>query len=315
MKRIDRLMAILIALQQGSETAQMLASKLEVSKRTILRDMQSLSEMGIPLYAIPGPTGGFRLMEGFQLPPLQLNAQEALTAIFALRAITRITDTPFNQAKWTVMDKIKAVLPEPILKQIEPMLAHVEVEVPERKVRTPHLDVMLAYTSNAQWLQVLYRSENHHRWLELLPQRIYTAHGFWYCEAYSVTHEEGRTFRVDRFEQIEVIAKPEGKLRNLSSDKGGQPKEQTPPDIRILAKLTYRGALLAEQDYHSGEAVKQLSDDEWELDFMCPTSEWAWAIRFFYTLGMDAKVISPESLREEIYQLAEQVRSQYKSIE
>lgn len=57
MKRTDRLMAILIALQQKPETAQRLADKFEVTKRTILRDMQSLSEMGIPLYSMTGPSG------------------------------------------------------------------------------------------------------------------------------------------------------------------------------------------------------------------------------------------------------------------
>src|SRR5690349_16870199 len=106
LKRTDRLMAILIALQQRPETAQSLADKFEVSKRTVLRDMQSLSEMGIPLYSITGPKGGFRLMEGFQLPPLQLDSQEALTVLFALRAVARIADAPFKQARWTVMDKI-----------------------------------------------------------------------------------------------------------------------------------------------------------------------------------------------------------------
>lgn len=60
--------------------------------------MQSLSEMGIPIYSETGPRGGFRLMEGFQLSPLQFNAQEALILLMALEAITKITDTA--NSKW-----------------------------------------------------------------------------------------------------------------------------------------------------------------------------------------------------------------------
>lgn len=57
MRKLDRLMAIVMALQHRPETAQSLADKLEVSKRTIIRDMQALSEMGVPIYSLPGPQG------------------------------------------------------------------------------------------------------------------------------------------------------------------------------------------------------------------------------------------------------------------
>jgi predicted DNA-binding transcriptional regulator YafY len=309
LKRTDRLMAILIALQQGPETAQTLADKFEVSKRTVLPDMQSLSEMGIPLYSMPGPTGGFRLMEGFRLPPLQLDAQEALTVLFALRAMTKIADTPFNQARWTVMHKIKAALPEQTLKQVEPLLKHLEVEVPERKMKVPHLPALLEYTADSKWLNVLYRSENHRRRLQIQPMRVYTAHGYWYCEAYSVQHREERTFRVDRFEEVEVMAPSH--LRDTDQKEQAGLGGTNEPPIRITAKLTYRGALLAEQDFHIGDCVKQVSDEEWELDFMCPAPEWKWAVRFFFSLGMDAEVTMPASLREEIRQIASQLCGRY----
>ncbi|CAG7633865.1 helix-turn-helix transcriptional regulator [Paenibacillus allorhizosphaerae] len=314
MKRNDRLIAIVIALQQRSETAQSLAAKFEVSKRTILRDMQSLSEMGIPLYSVTGPAGGFRLMDGFRLPPLQLDSQEALTVLFALRAMTKMADTPFNQARWTVMDKITAVLPEQTLRQIDPVLRHVEVNVPERKIKSPLLPALMEYTANSRWLRVLYRSENHRRSLQLKPERVYTAYGFWYCEAYSVAHEEKRTFRVDRFEQIETIDKPESEENRSKSGTHVSPKKDKPQtSTRIVAKLSYRGALRVEQDEHIGELVKQRSDEEWEIDFMCPPSEIEWAVRFFFMLGLDASVISPPSLRSAIHRLASEVCTRYKT--
>ena len=80
MKRGARLTAIVMALQQRTETAASLAAKLEVSKRTIMRDIQALSEMGVPLYAVSGPSGGYRLMEGYKLPPLGLTEAEAQQA-------------------------------------------------------------------------------------------------------------------------------------------------------------------------------------------------------------------------------------------
>jgi len=81
--------------------------------------------------------------------------------------------------------------------------------------------------------------------------------------------------------------------------------------VRIVARLTYRGALLAEQDKHIGERVRQVADDEWEVDFDCPAEEWKWAARFFFTLGMDAEVKEPERLRREIFGMARQVCERY----
>lgn len=305
-------MAILIALQQKPETAQRLADKFEVNKRTILRDMQALSEMGIPLYATSGPTGGFRLMEGFQLPPLQLDASEALAVLFALHSLAKLADTPFKQARWTAMDKIKAVLPETTLKQVEPMLDRVELAVPERIVKTPHLAALLAFTAESAWVTAMYRSENHRRSLLLHPRKIYAAHGYWYCEAYSATHGEQRTFRVDRFDSLETAEAP--------MESNSDAKEPTAPTAsdeqwtRIVAKLTYRGALLAEQDIHIGDGVKMTSDDSWHLDIQLPLSEWNWALRFFYGLAMDAEVLEPARLREEVADMARQVIERYREV-
>ncbi|MFS1512737.1 YafY family protein [Chengkuizengella sp. SCS-71B] len=311
LKRTDRIMAILIALQHRPETAQSLADKFEVSKRTILRDMQSLSEMGIPLYSITGPNGGFRLMEGYQLSPLQFDSREALTILFALQAMTRIPDTPFNQERWTVIDKIKAILPEETLQQIDPILNHVEVEIPNRNYKTPFLMPLLEYTTNAKWLNILYRSKKHNRWLQIFPLRIYTAHGFWYCEAYSNNHQEKRSFRVDRIDQIEVLQSKDLKLPNLPNKNVKDTKLKE--SIHVIVKLTYQGALMTEQDTHIGHLVKNITEDEWEVDYMCPVTEWNYSVQFFFSLGLNAEVIEPESMREEIYKLASEMCSRYKN--
>lgn len=301
-------MAIVIALQQRAETSQSLADKFEVSRRTILRDMQSLAEMGIPLYSVAGPTGGFRLMDGFRLPPLQLDAQEALTVLFALRGMTKLTDTPFNQARWTVMDKLTQILPGDTLEQIEPLLDRLEMEVPRRRYKAPFLSELIGYTSRSQWINAFYRSENHQRWLLLLPSKIYTAHGFWYCEAYSPLHDGTRVFRIDRFNAVQPAAPPEGAEQASSA---ARPRTAEQAQVRIRALLTYKGMLQVEQDEHIGECLRDLGEDRWEVDFECPASEWAWAVRLFFSLGMNAEVVEPDRLRRELYDLSAELCARY----
>lgn len=311
MKKFDRLMAIVMALQQRPETAQSLADKLEVSRRTIMRDMQSLSEMGVPLYAMPGPAGGYRLMEGYKLPPLHLNHDEALVILFALKSLTRIADTPFNQARWTAADKIREALPPSTVQQIEHLLQHMEMEIPDRQYAIPELSDLLSYTASSTWIQVYYRSANQARWLTMLPLRVYTAHGFWYVEAYSTQHQEKRTFRVDRMSQVTKLDAPTHELPDNIALQTDRDPATTSERVRVRAKLTYRGALRAEQDPHFGHHVEQINDQEWILDFACPISEWTWTVKFFYSLAEDAEVLEPDELRQDIRQLAIEVSKQY----
>ncbi|WP_152397129.1 helix-turn-helix transcriptional regulator [Paenibacillus guangzhouensis] len=310
---MDRLIAIVIALQQRQESAQTLADKLEVSKRTIIRDMQALSEMGIPLYAVTGPAGGYRLSEGYSLPPLQLDVQETLTVLVALRALTSYADTPFNRERWTVMDKIRHILPADALRQVEPLLELMRVEVPKRSFKAPLLNELIDYCSRGEWMKAYYRSEKHRRWLLLQPKRVYAEHGFWYCEAYSPTHGELRMFRADRFEELQ-----DADLDSVQV----QAKQSVPINgdavskcIRIRAALTYRGMLLVEQDPHIGEKVYAVQDELWEVDFQCPETEWEWATRFFFALGPDANVLEPESLRAVLYEKARDLCNRYELIE
>ncbi|WP_334076766.1 helix-turn-helix transcriptional regulator [Paenibacillus sanfengchensis] len=332
MKRMDRMMAIMMALQQRAETAQSLADKLEVSKRTVLRDMQALSEMGVPLYAISGPGGGYRLMEGYRLEPLQLTSDEALTLLMALDGMAKYSDGPLRQARWTAADKIRSALPEGTLGEVTPWLAHIGLEVPDRRSRTPHLDTLFRHAAEGSWVRAMYRSQRYRRELHLRPVRVYAAYGFWYCVAESPLHGERRTFRVDRFEEVCTAEPPEAAEATGTrgaSDSAAEARARRsadapadcdgaslstaadPAPIPVAARLTYRGALLAEQDPDIGHLVKQTDDEVWELAFACPPSEWDWAVSFFYGMGLDAEVLEPAALRIALRERAQSVAARY----
>src|SRR5918998_5677893 len=81
MNRTDRLMAMLLEFQARREVrAEDLARRFEVSVRTVYRDVQALSEGGVPIAAMPGK--GYRLLDGYFLPPLSFTGDEA--ALLAL---------------------------------------------------------------------------------------------------------------------------------------------------------------------------------------------------------------------------------------
>ncbi len=99
MNRTERLTAILLLLQekgrQRRHTAEEIAARFEVSRRTILRDIQALCEMGVPVLAQEGVGGGYALPPEFTLPPLPLKLREAVLMLLSLNTLASLADTPF----------------------------------------------------------------------------------------------------------------------------------------------------------------------------------------------------------------------------
>ena len=107
MNRTERLTAIVMLLQNEQLTSKELAQRFEVSKRTILRDVQALSEMGVPIVAEWGPGGGYSLLPEYSLSPLQLTFREALLLLSGRshRVFTSITlVAPGGREKSKVVD-------------------------------------------------------------------------------------------------------------------------------------------------------------------------------------------------------------------
>jgi predicted DNA-binding transcriptional regulator YafY len=91
MNRFDRALAILLLLRSGKTwSAPNLACRLEVSTRTIYRDIETLSAVGVPVYAEAGPEGGYRLVEGYFLPPIAFTVGEATSLLTGLALLDRL---------------------------------------------------------------------------------------------------------------------------------------------------------------------------------------------------------------------------------
>src|SRR5205823_6186115 len=108
--RTDRLMGILLELQARQELrAEDLAATFEVSVRTIYRDVEALCETGVPVIATPGK--GYRLMEGYFLPPLTFTADEAALLALGGELVRDRVDPLLKQAAEEALRKLASVLP------------------------------------------------------------------------------------------------------------------------------------------------------------------------------------------------------------
>jgi len=306
MNRIDRLTAILLLLQAKPRTSEEIAKQFEVSKRTILRDVQALCEMGVPIIAREGAGGGYSLPLDYVLAPLRLNPHEAFLLLLSLDAIAGLSEAPFAQERVSLIAKLRMLLPQQQLEHVEHLLATVSVDIPRRAQRAPFLDQIIVAAGREQWLQVTYKSAERVSTLHIMPRQVSTQNGFWYCRAYAHERQEERVFRVDR---IRALAPATAELPATPPDTTRPYGHESHPEV--LVNLTAWGVAYVESEPQLGQYIMRLPDGAGRLAFRCPPSELDWFARYFAGLGAEATVLGPPELRQGIRLLAQQLLQQY----
>jgi predicted DNA-binding transcriptional regulator YafY len=302
MNKIERLTSEILLLQERKRGSEELAELLDVSKRTIIRDIQALCEMGVPIIARDGLHGGYSLLEEYSLQPLRLTWKEMLLLMMALGGLSKMSDAPFGAERNSLLSKIQALLPEKHRERVEGLLEKLALDIPERPQRFPMLELLIGLLEQDKWARVTYRSGGPAYTVELKPLRITADRGLWYLRAH-VGGEE-RAYRVDRIEAIAECAPPE--------EGRAEPLPYTHPSHPLVrVTLGPKGMQRVESDQHLFPLVTGLEPPA-TIEFHCPPSELNWYARFFGELGEEAIVSEPAELVEKIVARAEKTLKIYK---
>jgi predicted DNA-binding transcriptional regulator YafY len=207
MRRADRLFHI-VQLIRGRRlsTAAFLADRLEVSERTIYRDVADLQRQGVP---IEGEAGvGYRFGAGFELPPLMFSQDEARALVAAVRLSQPWLDAPLALAAEDALGKMLSVLPAaaraaaeslalyappasfnglsaPVRAQLQQLR---EATGQRRKARFDYLDLKNAHSQRTVW-----------------PLGCFYWGRVWTLVAWCEARQDFRSFRVDRMQGLEVL--------------------------------------------------------------------------------------------------------------
>lgn len=162
--RADRLLSMLMLLQaRGGMTAQELAAELEVSERTIYRDIIALSTAGVPIYAERGPGGGVRLVERYRSDLTGLNKDE-VQALFMLSIPPALSDLGLDQELKAALIKLSAALPSTLREDQQRARQRIYIapqpqELPNAGRRAlPHLPTVQRAVWEDQLVAITYRS-------------------------------------------------------------------------------------------------------------------------------------------------------------
>jgi predicted DNA-binding transcriptional regulator YafY len=197
MRRADRLFQIVQYLRGGRlVTARKLADKLEVSERTIYRDIADLIGSGVP---IDGEAGvGYIMRAGFDLPPLMFTREEVTALVAGARLIRAYGGAALARASEEALIKIAAVLPEAARAAADrvPIHAYAEQTDPASRER---LDEIEATIGNGHLLRLDYTDEAGNRTLrDVRPLGLWFWGKVWTLIAWCELRQGFRLFRIDR---------------------------------------------------------------------------------------------------------------------
>jgi predicted DNA-binding transcriptional regulator YafY len=205
--RASRLLSVMMLLQtRGRMTAPALAAELEVSQRTILRDIDHLSASGVPVWSDRGRDGGFELRKGWTTQLTGLTEAEA-QALFLAGVPSAATELGLGGASASAQLKMLAALPEALRADAQRVSARLHVDAIDwfrAASPPPHLQAVTDAVWHQRIVNMRYESWTGTKDRTVKPLGLVLKAGFWYMVAMVDTYKEARTYKLSSIQHIEV---------------------------------------------------------------------------------------------------------------
>lgn len=179
-----------------------LSERLEVTARTLRRDVDRLRSLGYPVNSTSGTAGGYQLGAGATLPPLLLDDDEAVAVAVGLRTAASGTVTGMEEASVRALSKLRQVLPSRLRRRVTALHSFILPLVNTGPtVDAEMLTVIASACRDYEKLQFNYKSrEGTASTRDVEPHRLVHTGRRWYLAAWDLDRDNWRTFRVDRIE-------------------------------------------------------------------------------------------------------------------
>lgn len=177
-----------------------LAGRLDVSPRTLRRDIDRLRELGYPVHANRGTAGGYQLEAGTELPPLLLDDEEAVAIAVAMRTAAGGSVAGIEETSVRALAKLEQVLPKRLRRRVHALQTYtVPLPYSRAPVDPEALTIIAQACRDSERLQFEYTARDREPATRAVePHRLVSLGQRWYLVAWDVHRSDWRTFRVDR---------------------------------------------------------------------------------------------------------------------
>lgn len=287
MIKIERLLSILVALlNKEVVSADELAKKLEVSKRTIYRDIESLGLSGLPVITIHGRNGGVGLMPSYKMDKYLFSDEEKLKIIESLRMQHNILQED-NQVLIEKLENLKGDESFSNLSFYSPTIHRTEIEQETKE----KLATLRGAISQKKKLEIKYISLNGDITSRVIsPSNIVLTNGSWYLEAYCEKRKDRRMFKLTRIREHLLIDEKsiqiEGKANDLTTS------------YEQAELIFHRNQLGKLYDFFLEEEI-EIQNNYIKVNFKYDSNRNL--TPFLLMFGSTVDVINPQTLKQEYY--------------
>lgn len=315
MNKTDRMLAIVLELQRKKMIrAEDLASVFETSVRTIYRDIQALSEAGVPVVGAPGL--GYSLMEGYFLPPISFTVEEAVTLLIGTDFIEQKFDNDYGMKAQSSRSKLEAILPERVRSEAARVRKAIRLLKPGEDVSNEREKAYIETIRQAilmeQKVAFGYSKRmpgtdgNRQSNRAAAPYGLVLKQGSWTLIARCDLRQEIRHFRLSRMTELTVL---EDRYK-IPSD--FHLHDYKPPDDRNIRVCIQVNSDIADKIRESNNFYMETAEEnENGLHVSFRVRQPEELLHWVLGWGADVVVLEPESLRYTVRAEAEKMLKRY----
>lgn len=298
--RLFRILYELLA--NGKTTAPALARKLEVSVRTIYRDIDALSSCGVPIYTIPGKSGGIALLDGYTIPKALLSDEERAQILAALQGI----DTTTAQENDTLLTKLTAIFQTANSNWIEVDFSDWVRQ--GRPTQETFQTIKEAIFAQRVVTFHYYGNSGEESKRQVLPLRLVFKSKDWYLYGFCRLREAYRYFKLTRIQSLRILAEHFDPCNLPPEPPRTSPLAQKQP-ITVTLKFDKMLAFRVYDEF--SDPIHTDADGNLILTTMLPDSETLFAYLLSFSDGVE--ILAPADLRARFYEKLEKIRKKYES--
>ncbi len=289
--KIPRLIAIMtILLNKGRVTAEELAKRFEVSTRTIYRDIDALSEAGVPVFASKGNGGGIALMESYTLNRTLLTDGESGSILLALQTLQAVNYPEID----VVLEKLGSMFKNTAV------MDWIEVDFSpwgSGPLETHHFKIIQKAILSRTLIQFDYSGTDGKRSIRIVePMKLIFKTRAWYLRAWCKAKRDFRVFKITRMRNLVLLDQQfESRQDGLETETSLENSPPSKTSVNLHLKFHPRATYRLFDDY-SDEMIIRNVDGSLELKICFPEDEWVYG--YIMSFGPDVEVLEPEHIRK-----------------
>ncbi|EUJ63936.1 helix-turn-helix transcriptional regulator [Listeria fleischmannii] len=304
--KIERLIGIfMLLLQRELVSANEMALMFEVSKRTIYRDMETLSMAKIPIYTMPGVNGGIGIMPTYKVDKRLLTTEDLTTIVTSLSGFEQLFSS--QEIKKTLL-KMQNML-KSNQENTDYLISLDFSNVTGKKEINEHVEELHLAIKKHQFVRISYNDRDGNETNRMVePYHLLFRNRYWYLQGYSVEREDFRTFKLSRILHLDVL--PETFIPREFVVKPFNPPKQYPAfemlEVDLLLDRTGREQIIERANVID---IKPEDESYFLAKVILPNHEAGY--RFLLNLGKHATIKSQNEFYDGFVAYLEDIQMKY----